>query len=117
MPINPPLQKTPALLSTRLTTPSGFSGGIVHLLLGRSAEAFECTSKSISMYPVDVSYYIFVSACGHLGRTEDAKTAITKLLSLAPGAAISNFATRMPFRDQRHLDILLDGLRKAGLPE
>ena len=66
---------------------------------------------------MDVAYYVLVPACGHLGRTEDAKTAIAKLQSLAPGVAISNFAPRMPFRDQRHLDILFDGLRKAGLPE
>ena len=88
-----------------------------HLLLGRSAEAFEFVSKSVALYPVDVSYYILASVCGHLVRVEDAKTAITTLLSLAPGVAISNFAPRMPFRDQRHLDIVLDGLRKAGLPE
>ncbi len=91
--------------------------GMSHLLSGRPAEAVECASKSIALYPVDVAYYVLVPACGHLGRTEDAKTAITKLLSLAPGVAISNFAPRMPFRDQRHLDIVLDGLRKAGLPE
>ncbi len=70
-----------------------------HLVLGRPAEAFEYASKSAALHPdIDVTYYILVPACGHLGRTEDAKTAIAKLLSLAPGVAISNFAPRMPFR-------------------
>lgn len=91
--------------------------GMSHLLSGRPSEAFDCASKSIALYPVDVAYYVLIPACGHLGRTEDARKAIATLQSLAPGIAISNFASRMPFRDERHLDILFDGLRKAGLPE
>ena len=92
--------------------------GMSHLVLGRPAEALECASKSAALSPdIDVIYYVLVPAYGHLGRTEDATTAVAKLQSLAPGIAISNFAPRMPFRDQSHLDILLDGLRKAGLPE
>jgi adenylate cyclase len=88
-----------------------------HLVSERPAEAFEYASKSIALYPVDVAYYVLVPACGHLGRTEDATAAIARLVALAPGISISNFPPRMPFRDQRHLDIILDGLRKAGLPE
>ena len=92
--------------------------GMSHLVLGRPAEALECASKWAALNPdVDVTYYILIPACGHLGRTQDAKTAITKLQVLAPSVAISNFARRMPFRDQQHLDVVLDGLRKAGLPE
>lgn len=90
---------------------------MTHLILGRPAEAFECASKSIALYPVDVAYYILVPACAYLGRTEDAKRAIAKLQSLSPGITIAGFEKRMPFRDEKHLDVLLEGLRKAGLPE
>ena len=92
--------------------------GMSHLVLERPAEALECALQSAAPNPdVDVTYYILIPACGHLGRIQDAKTAIAKLLALAPGVAISNFARRMPLRDRQHLDIVLDGLRKAGLPE
>ena len=92
--------------------------GMSHLVLGRPAEALECALRSAALNPdVDVTYYILIPACGHLGRTQDATTAIAKLLALAPGVAISNFAVSRPFRDRQHLDIVLDGLRKAGLPE
>ena len=87
------------------------------MLDGRLDDAFDYASKSIALRPVDVAYYVLVPACGHLGRMEEAKAAIAKLLSLAPGMTISKFEQRMPFRDRRHLDIVIDGLRKAGLPE
>ena len=92
--------------------------GMSHLILDNPEEAFECASKSVALNPdVDVAYYVLIPACGHLGRTEDAKTAIAKLQSLAPGVTITSFHKRMPFQDEKHLDILRDGLRKAGLPE
>ncbi len=92
--------------------------GMSHLVLDHPAEAFECASKSVALYPdIDVAYYILIPACGYLGRTEDANRAIAKLQSLAPDVTISSFRKRMPFRDERHFEILIDGLRKAGLPE
>ena len=92
--------------------------GMSHLIMGHPEEAYECASRSIAMNPdVDVAYYILVPACGYLGRTGDAAKAIAKLQSLAPGITISSFRKRMPFRNEAHMNTLLDGLRKAGLPE
>ncbi len=89
-----------------------------HLVLGSPEEAFECASKAEAVSPnIDVTYYIIISACGYLGREQEAKRTIKKLLTLAPGLTVSNFGPRMPFRNAEHLDILLEGFRKGGLPE
>jgi len=89
-----------------------------HLVLGSPEEAFECASKAEALSPdIDVTYYIIIPACGYLEREQEAKRAIKKLLTLAPGLTISNFGARMPFRNAEHLDILLEGFRKGGLPE
>ena len=89
-----------------------------HLVLGSPEEAFECASKADALSPdIDVTYYIIVAACGYLGREQEAKRAIKKLLTVAPGLTVSNFGARMPFRNAEHLDILLEGFRKGGLSE
>jgi hypothetical protein len=38
-------------------------------------------------------------------------------MALTPGTTVSRYRTLIPFRDERRLAIVLDGLRKAGLPE
>jgi len=92
--------------------------GMCHLLLGNREGALECATQSGALYgELDVTYYIFIPACGYLGRKEDGARGVAKLPSLTPGLTIFDFARRMPFRDPAHLAILTYGLRKAGMPE
>jgi adenylate cyclase len=92
--------------------------GMVHLLSGRYDEAAEITSKSAVLNADwDTTYWVLAPAYGYLGRAEDAKTAIARLLALAPGSTVSRFRGTLPFRDNDRLEIILEGLRKAGLPE
>ena len=92
--------------------------GMCRLMQGRPEEAFEAVVRSAALSPdVDVTYYIMVPTAALLERTEELERAKAKLLALAPDATVSSFENRMPFRRREHLAILLDGLRKAGLPE
>lgn len=92
--------------------------GMSHLIMEHPEEAYEFASKALALDPdVDVIYYVLIPACGYLGRTEEAKRAIAKLQLLAPGITTSSFRERMPLRNEAHMTMLLDGLRKAGLPE
>ena len=52
-----------------------------------------------------------------LDQTDRARDAVTNLLRMAPGATVSRYRELLPFRDEKRLAIVLDGLRKAGLPE
>ena len=96
-----------------------FNGmGMAHLVSERPDEAVDLASRSASLVPdIDVTYYILVPAYAHLGRFDEMERAVSKLRSLAQDITISSFERKMPFRERRHLDILLTGLRKAGLPE
>jgi adenylate cyclase len=92
--------------------------GMSHLILEHPEEAYEFASKAVALDPdVDVIYYVLIPACGYLGRTEEARRAIAKLQLLVPGITTSSFRERMPLRNEAHMTMLLDGLRKAGLPE
>ena len=62
-------------------------------------------------------YAILVSALGHLSRIEDAKKAMEELKDAQPQATISFVKECIPITDADCMDHLLDGLRKAGLPE
>ncbi len=93
--------------------------GMVHLLRGRYREAAETARRSIGLGgDNDVVYWVLAPACGYLGHADEARKAISKLLSLSPGVTtVTDFRAILPFRDEDRLDIVLDGFRKAGLPE
>jgi TolB-like protein len=59
-----------------------------------------------------------VAALGHLNRSKELRTAIAELRQLKPGFTAS-FARRRLFyvRSPKHLDLYVQGLRLAGLPE
>jgi adenylate cyclase len=89
-----------------------------HLLSGRYAEAADGAARSAAAYPDwDTTYWVLAAAYVHLDQIDKARAAIGKLLSLTPGATVARFRELLPFRDERRLAIVLDGLRKAGLPE
>ena len=48
---------------------------------------------------------------------EGAEKAVGKLLELEPEACISGFRQQLPFKNPEHLQILLEGFQKAGLPQ
>ncbi len=53
----------------------------------------------------------------HLGKQDEARRAFDDLLRFRPGITIGFVGERLPTTDTDYRDHLLDGLRKAGLPE
>jgi adenylate cyclase len=87
------------------------------LLSGRYSDAVELARHSAAIYDGwDTTYWYLAAAYGHLGQKKEASKAIKKILSLSPGVTVSRIR-KLPIRDETRLAILLDGLRKAGLPE
>jgi TolB-like protein/Flp pilus assembly protein TadD len=87
------------------------------LLSGRYSDAVELARHSAAIYDGwDTTYWYLAAAYGHRGQKNEASKAIKKILSLSPGVTISRIR-KLPIRDETRLAILLDGLRKAGLPE
>ena len=57
------------------------------------------------------------ASCAMAGRQEEARNAMTRLRELDPTLRISNLGDIISFRRPDDFARLVDGLRKAGLPE
>jgi TolB-like protein/Flp pilus assembly protein TadD len=91
---------------------------LAHLFCGRPAEAYELAKKSARMYADwDTTYWAMVPALVQLDRTEEARTALAKLLELSPSATVSRLRKNWPVRNPAYLNMVLEGMTAAGLPE
>jgi adenylate cyclase len=92
-------------------------GGIGTALieLGRFDEAIVAGKKALRQNPsFSSAYRCLASAFAHLGRDAEAREAAARLLETDPGFTISAWITR---GGQTNSKLLIEGLRKAGLPE
>jgi len=59
-----------------------------------------------------------LSLCGHLGRVEETRQCLARLMELQPGLTVATFTTHAEtFLSTAVTEIFVEGLRKAGLPE
>ncbi|NQU72010.1 MAG: hypothetical protein HQ514_15765, partial [Rhodospirillales bacterium] len=63
------------------------------------------------------NYLGYVSALGHLGRLDEAREACASMLAINEDVSIAFFLRRSAMTHEPDRDHLLEGLRKAGLPE
>jgi adenylate cyclase len=91
--------------------------GIGHALieLRRFEEAVAITKKALRQNSSDgVAYRGLAAALAHLGRDAEAHEAAARLLEVDPRFTISGWIAR---GGQQNSKLLIEGLRKAGLPE
>ena len=89
--------------------------GMAFIELRRFDEAIVAGKKAQRQNPsFPPAYCCLASAFAHLGRDGEAREAAARLLETDPAFTIS---ARMARRRQSHLKLLIEGLRKAGLPE
>src|SRR5262249_39065227 len=89
--------------------------GVAFIELGRFDEAVVVGKKArrqIPSYPP--AYRCLASAFAHLGRDAEAREAAARLLEVDPAFTISAYIAR---GGQSNSKLLIEGLRKAGLPE
>jgi adenylate cyclase len=93
-----------------------FTGmGLAFMSLGRFGEAVAAAEKSLRKNPTFTpAYRCLAAALAHLGRDAEAKEAVARLLEIEPDFRISEWAVRTR---QWRTGLLVDSLRKAGLPE
>ena len=63
-----------------------------------------------------VTYWGLSVAYAHLGRMDEAREAVRKILELTPHATVAGLAAG-PFRDHARRSLYIEGWRMAGLPE
>jgi tetratricopeptide (TPR) repeat protein len=62
-------------------------------------------------------YKPLIAALGHLGRREEAKSYVAKLLSLEPGFTVERFGQVYPFKHASDREHYMMGLHLAGVPD
>jgi adenylate cyclase len=58
-----------------------------------------------------------VAALWNLGKEEESRISAKELLARNPGFSVARWAHSLPYRNQEHLDALIEPLQMAGLPE
>jgi adenylate cyclase len=86
--------------------------------LRRYEAAIAAANEAIRQYPdFPNSYRWLAAALGQLGRTAEAKQALEKAVAVAPAGFGMYVRDRVPWMRPEDHAHMLDGLRKAGLPE
>ena len=96
-----------------------FTGmGIAFIGLGRFDEAVAAAKKALRENQTNsTAHRCLASALAHLGCKTEAREAAAGLLELEPGFRISEWVSRIGLSRIDGLQLYIDGLRKAGLPE
>jgi adenylate cyclase len=88
--------------------------GMAYYLKGRYKEALNILEEGVIIRPDFVGYHITLAATyARLGRLEEAARAADTVRRLDPFFQIDTYGTA--FRNPTHRDIIVEGLRKAGL--
>jgi adenylate cyclase len=87
--------------------------------LRRFDEAIVAAKKALRQNPsYGAAYRLLASAFAHLGRDTEAREAAARLLEVDPAFSVSAWIARAPgLGGQSGSKLLIEGLRKAGLPE
>ena len=89
--------------------------GVALIELGRFDEAIVAGKKAQRLNPAcSGPYRCLASAFAHLGRDAEAREAAARLLETDPAFTVSAWIARGA---QSNATLLIEGLRKAGLPE
>jgi TolB-like protein/two-component SAPR family response regulator len=87
-----------------------------YLQLRQYEDSVTYARKAVSIRP-DYSrvYHRLAASLAHLGHVEEARDTLERAKALDPSLNEHNVRATYPFRNPEHLDILLSGLRIAGL--
>ena len=87
-------------------------------MAGHFDEAIKWTSRALRERPSFAPALRFHASClVELGRVDEARDTVARLLQLEPELTISALRRRAPIFDPKLMNAYLDRLRNAGLPE
>jgi adenylate cyclase len=98
-----------------------YTGGmaVAHLAARHFEEAIEWADRTLHTQPLYIiPIHVKTVASAHLGRLDEARAAVGRMLAIHPGSTIAAFrALFAPAMIPDLLDLYITGLRLAGLPE
>ena len=89
-----------------------------YLFLGQFEEAVSWARKAIHQNPKFTSTHrVLAVSLAHAGRLDEAHEVVAQLQALVPGLTVTRYGKETRFRYPEYFELLMDGIRKAGLPE
>ena len=117
------LERAARLNPFNLTLDFYLAYAISHFVVGQFEATVEWTTKAFEYFPNDTASLRYRAAgLGLLGRVEEGRQVVQRLLALVPGFSITQarryveFGMNNPFRPGI-ADTLYEGLRRCGVPE
>ena len=90
---------------------------MAHFFSRRFDQAIEWTQRNVTQHPnFTPSRRLMISALAHSGRLDEARDAVRALLEVQPNANVSLVRT-IAWQHPWMVALVVDGLRRAGLPE
>jgi len=72
--------------------------------------------RRLTRHPeTDISRVLLAACYGHLGRAEDARAQWQEALRVNPNYSLEHRRNVLPYKNPSDFELLVDGLRKAGL--
>jgi adenylate cyclase len=94
--------------------------GTAHALMaeGRYEEALGWATRSDALNAeYDATLWMLISANAFLGRMDEAQRHLARLEAISPGVSIARIRRGQHSKDPHRIDILVEGMRLAGMPE
>lgn len=89
-----------------------------HMLTGRDAEAFAEAAKAFAARPNSIfAATVAAATAGRMHRAPEAERALAQMREVAPDFRIASLPSLLDFRRREDAEILIAGLRAAGVPE
>lgn len=91
---------------------------VAHLFMGRFDSASSWAEKAVRDLPSFLlAVAILAASCALAGRMGEARQAMSRVRVLDPALRLGGVAQWLPIQRPENLETLVEGLRKAGLPE
>ena len=97
---------------------SAFQMAVAHLAARRFEQAIEWADRALHDQPrLANAMRVKVVALAHLGRLDEARAELSRVLAIDPKLTIAGYRAYAHFAAPEVLELLVAGLRLAGLPE
>ena len=84
--------------------------------LGRYGEAVSLLEQRVARNAItDVSRALLAASLGHLGRVDEARAAWQETLRVNPGYSLDYRRKVLPYKNPANFELVVEGLRKAGV--
>lgn len=89
---------------------------MIAIMRGDYELALVWASRSLSVNAsFDATYWMLISANAHLGRMDEARRHLDRLLKIAPGVTLAGIKSGQPAMHPERIGAILEGLKLAGL--